>query len=90
MQSRINDIKKELPALPWEIRSRLEERHPRLKNHGQIMETLFTVDEGREIGYDGEGTGGAVEYFERLCETPRKVGDKEVQRDPVTLLNWYH
>ncbi|KAF8961095.1 Glutamyl-tRNA amidotransferase B subunit [Flammula alnicola] len=82
-QGRIDEIKHKLPALPWETRSRLLERYPLLKAKETSLDVLLHVDNGREVGFDGEDSGGAVDYFERLCQ-----GGKETPRNPSVVLNW--
>ncbi|KDR84118.1 hypothetical protein GALMADRAFT_111334 [Galerina marginata CBS 339.88] len=84
-QSRLDEIRTKLPPLPWEIRSRLLEKYPSLQGKPQSLEVLLNVDNGREVAFDGEDSGGAVDYFERLCQTTSGEGTK---RDPVVLLNW--
>ncbi|KAF5322005.1 hypothetical protein D9619_000691 [Psilocybe cf. subviscida] len=52
---------------------------------GKSLDVLLNVDNGREIGFDGEGGSGAVEYFERLCQS----ADGGTQgRNPGVVLNW--
>lgn len=47
------------------------------------MDVLLNADNGREVAFDGESSGGAVSYFEQLCY------DKEIRRNPGVVLNWY-
>jgi len=52
------------------------------------LDVLLNVDNGREIGYDGEDSRGAVDYFEKLCQgTSEKQGEKTT-RDASVVLNW--
>ena len=50
------------------------------------MDSLINVDSGREVPYDGESSGGAVNYFEQLCVSR---GQTEIRRNPGIVLNWY-
>ncbi|CAA7258526.1 unnamed protein product [Cyclocybe aegerita] len=86
-QSRIEEIQKMLPALPWEKRSRLLEQYPQLGAKEQSLDVLLNVDNGRDVGFDGEDSGGVVGYFESLCREARADG-RTVKRDPVVVLNW--
>ncbi|KAH9482302.1 Glutamyl-tRNA(Gln) amidotransferase subunit B, mitochondrial [Psilocybe cubensis] len=87
-QARIDDIKTNLPSLPWDIRSRLVSKYPSLNAKEKSLNVLINVNSGKEIGFDGENSGGAVEYFEELCQTPVTGGSRPTVRDPVVLLNW--
>jgi len=70
-----------MPAFPWQIRARILDKYPSLKNKETSLNVLLSIDDGREVGFDGEDNGGAVEYFENLCLSRK--------RDPVLVLNWY-
>lgn len=85
IQARLAEIKSKLPPLPWETRALLLDKYPGLRFKEQSLDVLLNVDSGREIGLDGEGGSGAVEYFERLCKST--VGGAQV-RDPGVVLNW--
>ena len=52
------------------------------------LDVLLKVDSGRDIGSDGEDTGGAIDYFEKLCQ---QVGNDGVvfKRDPILVINWW-
>ena len=51
------------------------------------MDVLLKVDNGRDIVSDGEDPGGAVDYFEKLCQRVGKDG-VVFKRDPILVLNW--
>ncbi|KAJ3500203.1 hypothetical protein NLJ89_g9899 [Agrocybe chaxingu] len=86
-QSRIEEIQKSLPSLPWETRSRLLGEYPGLRAKEQSLDVLLNVDNGRDVGFDGEDSGGAIWYFERLCQEAKADG-RTLKRDPVVVLNW--
>ena len=73
--------------MPWEKRSRLLAKYPELAKKERSLDVLLNVDSGGEVGFDGEGGTGALEYFERLCDGFER---KETisKRDPVAVLNW--
>ncbi|KAF8165712.1 Glutamyl-tRNA amidotransferase subunit B, mitochondrial [Crassisporium funariophilum] len=79
-QARIDEIRSKLPPLPWETRSRLLERYPELESKENSLDVLLKIDNGQEVGYDGECGTGAVDYFDRLCQ--------ENGRPPAVVLNW--
>ncbi|KAF9559669.1 glutamyl-tRNA amidotransferase, partial [Agrocybe pediades] len=79
-QFRIDEIRNNMPPLPWELRSKILDKYPSLKDKEQSLDVLLNVDNGREVGFDAEDGAGAVEYFERLCQAPK--------RDPIVILNW--
>ena len=53
------------------------------------MDVLLNVDNGREVAFDGEPSGGAVNYFEQLCLGGNDNGQLEIRRNPGVVLNWY-
>lgn len=53
------------------------------------MVALVNVDSGREVPFDGESSGGAVNYFEQLCLGKNDKGQIETRRNPRVVLNWY-
>ena len=53
------------------------------------MDALINVDNGREVAFDGESSGGAVNYFEQLCLGENDRGQIEIRRNPGIVLNWY-
>lgn len=85
IQARLAEIKNKLPPLPWETRARLLAKYPELTAKGKSLDVLLNVDSGREIGFDGEGGTGAVEYFERLCQSAHGGAQG---RNPGVVLNW--
>lgn len=88
-QARVENIQKNLPALPWEIRTRLLEKYPKLTSKEKSLDVLLNVDNGREIGYDGEDSGGAVDYFEKLCQGANEKQGGNTTRDASVVLNWF-
>ncbi|KAK7472588.1 hypothetical protein VKT23_000701 [Stygiomarasmius scandens] len=82
-QTRVEQIKSNLPPLPDETRERLLNQYRGLTANN--VDILMNLDANREINYDGDKGGskldgvGAVAYFEELC-TP--------DRDPKTVANW--
>lgn len=87
-QTRIQEIRENLPPLPWETRSRLLDKFPQLHTKEQSLDVLLHVDNGREVTFDGESSGGAVDYFERLCLGQNDKGQTEIRRNPGIVLNW--
>ncbi|KAF8806231.1 Glutamyl-tRNA amidotransferase subunit B, mitochondrial [Phlegmacium glaucopus] len=87
-QARIQEIHQNLPSLPWETRSRLLDTFPELQTKEQSLNVLLNVDNGREVAFDGERSGGAVNYFEQLCLGENNKGQVEIRRNPGVVLNW--
>lgn len=87
-QARIQEIRQNLPPLPQETRSRLLDKFPELKAKEQSLDVLLNVDNGREVAFDGESSGGAVNYFEQLCLGENDKGQIETRRNPGVVLNW--
>ena len=53
------------------------------------MDALINVvDNGGEVAYDGEGSGGAVNYFEQVCLGENVRGKIDKRRNPGIVLNW--
>lgn len=88
-QARVENIQRNLPALPWETRARLLEKYPKLTSKEKSLDVLLNVDNGREVGYDGEDSGGAVDYFEKLCQGTNDKQGGNPTRDASVVLNWF-
>lgn len=88
-QARVENIQRNLPALPWETRARLLEKYPALTSKEKSLNVLLNVDNGREVGYDGEDSGGAVDYFEKLCQGTNEEQGRKTTRDASVVLNWF-
>jgi aspartyl-tRNA(Asn)/glutamyl-tRNA(Gln) amidotransferase subunit B len=88
-QARVENIQRNLPALPWETRARLLEKYPTLTSKEKSLDVLLNVDNGREVGYDGEDSGGAVDYFEKLCQGTNEEQSGKTIRDASVVLNWF-
>jgi aspartyl-tRNA(Asn)/glutamyl-tRNA(Gln) amidotransferase subunit B len=88
-KARIQEIRQNLPPLPQETRSRLLDKFPELKAKEQSLDVLLNVDNGREVAFDGESSGGAVNYFEQLCLGENDKGQIETRRNPGVVLKWY-
>ncbi|KAF9478677.1 Glutamyl-tRNA amidotransferase B subunit [Pholiota conissans] len=79
-EARINEIKSTLPPLPHEVRERLLEKYPVLRDKArQASLDVLLVNNERVVGLDGEDAGGAIRWFDELCEGGR---------DPALVLNW--
>ena len=52
------------------------------------MDALVNVDNGRDVAFDGEISGGAANYFEQVC-LGNVRGKIDKRRDPGIVLNWY-
>jgi len=87
-EERIQEIRHNLPPLPHETRSRLLDKFPELKTKEQSLNVLLNVDNRREVPFDGESSGGAVDYFEQLCLRENDKGQIETRRNPGVVLNW--
>jgi hypothetical protein len=66
----------------------LLERYPELKDKEHSLDLLLKLDSGQAIGLDGEAGGGAVDYFEQVCQGIGKDGNVVV-RNPVSVLTWW-
>jgi aspartyl-tRNA(Asn)/glutamyl-tRNA(Gln) amidotransferase subunit B len=53
------------------------------------LNALVNIDNGREVAFDGESSGGAVNYLKQLCLRENDRGQIEIQRNPGIVLNWY-
>lgn len=63
-----------LPELPKHTRQRLLA----IGLSERDVDVLMTIDAGKEIGYDGELSQGAVAYFDLVSKG----------RNPKTVMNW--
>ena len=78
-QDYIANIREKMPELPDATRTRLQKQYGLLTRD---VDVLMAVDSGREVGFDGEVGGGAVAYFDQLCQDGER-------RDPKVVFNWY-
>lgn len=74
-QTYIRDIRKSMPELPPETRSRLLAQGLSERD----ADVLMAIDMGREVGYDGSLGHGAVAYFDTVARG----------RDSKIVVNWY-
>ncbi|KAF8622176.1 hypothetical protein AX15_007289 [Amanita polypyramis BW_CC] len=79
-EKRVNDIHRNLPELPDEIRKRLQQQYGL---PDRDIEVLLTIDSECEVPFDGEHSkdpeAGTIAYFNRVCTQ---------QRDPKVVVNW--
>ncbi|KAK7696254.1 hypothetical protein QCA50_000907 [Cerrena zonata] len=73
-QTYIRDIRKSMPELPPETRSRLLAQGLSERD----ADVLMAIDMGREVGYDGSLGHGAVAYFDTVARG----------RDSKIVVNW--
>lgn len=69
-----------MPELPHITRERLQSQYGLPERD---VDVLMALDAGRGVGYDGEVGGGAVGYFETLCQ-----GGRGRRREPKIVVNW--
>ena len=65
------------------------EKYPTIASKEKSLDVLLNVDNGREIGYDGEDSSGAVDYFEKLCQGTNEKQSTKTTRDAGVVLNWF-
>jgi hypothetical protein len=62
----------------------LLDKFPELQTKEQSLDALVKVDNGREVAFDGDSSGGAVNYFER-CLGENDGGQMRYEE----ILDWY-
>jgi len=78
----ISRIRTTMPELSYITRERLQSQYGLSERDVGV---LMAVDAGRGVGYDGEVGGGAVRYFEMLCQAG---GGVEGRREAKVVVNW--
>ena len=82
IQEEIDSVKTNLPLLPQQRRQNLLDTYLPAGVTESDIDILLSLDEGREIGYDGReppSRSSAVAYFEKLSSSGRNA---------KAVLNW--